>query len=302
MKIDEMSDKELLNELEKRLRIKEADNRESAKLLKQLKEVNEKLNISEAMKSHFISNITNEIVNPFTSILGLSKNILAIKDNDLKKAKQMASLIFSEAFNLDFQLKNIFAAAKIEAGRFVPEFSQVDINALIKSIINDYKYKAEQKQLNIEFKITINTQIKDKLIFITDPEKLKIVLSNLINNSIKYSNATDKIKLEITGTNELLVITIRDFGKGIQEKNIKDIFNRFTKENMQINSMIRGHGLGLSVVKASLDILNGTIDVTSKPGYGSKFVISIPVPRNIDESNTFAIDSNEIFFDDEEIF
>ncbi|NOZ47632.1 MAG: HAMP domain-containing histidine kinase [Chlorobi bacterium] len=300
--MDEMSDKELLNELEKRLRIKEADNRESAKLLKQLKEVNEKLNISEAMKSHFISNITNEIVNPFTSILGLSKNILAIKDNDLKKAKQMASLIFSEAFNLDFQLKNIFAAAKIEAGRFVPEFSQVDINALIKSIINDYKYKAEQKQLNIEFKITINTQIKDKLIFITDPEKLKIVLSNLINNSIKYSNATDKIKLEITGTNELLVITIRDFGKGIQEKNIKDIFNRFTKENMQINSMIRGHGLGLSVVKASLDILNGTIDVTSKPGYGSKFVISIPVPRNIDESNTFAIDSNEIFFDDEEIF
>lgn len=113
-------DEELLEELKKRFENNTRTIEELRNLTEELKQVNKKLEESEALKSHFISNITNEIINPFTSILGLSKTILAVKKEDWKKVISMVSLIHTEAFNLDFQLKNIFVAAKIEAGEIFP--------------------------------------------------------------------------------------------------------------------------------------------------------------------------------------
>ena len=91
--------------------------KENAELARSLSEVNEKLHDSERLKGHFISNISNEIVNPFTSVLALAENIKRLKEGEIPMAHHMAELIFEEAFHLDFQLKNIFAAALIEAGK-----------------------------------------------------------------------------------------------------------------------------------------------------------------------------------------
>jgi signal transduction histidine kinase len=113
--------------------------------------VNAKLAESESLKSHFISNITNEIVNPFTSIVVLSKNILSVKEGDWDKVKRMASLIHSEAFNLDFQLKNIFAAAEIEAGELFMEVSNVKVDLLIEALLESFLPETTKKQLNFEF-------------------------------------------------------------------------------------------------------------------------------------------------------
>ncbi|NOZ45781.1 MAG: HAMP domain-containing histidine kinase [Chlorobi bacterium] len=270
--------------------------------MKQLADVNRKLKEAEAIKSNFISNVTNEIVNPFTSILGLSKNILALKGNNLEKAKSMASLIQSEAFDLDFQLKNIFAAAKFEAGQLTPEYSNVDISSLLKSVMEIYQYKADQKQIWIEFSKKIQSDSEQDLIFITDSEKIKLIVSNLLSNSIKYSNAADKVFIEAIINDNKLVITIKDHGIGIDKKNMEIIFDRFKRANLEINSLIRGHGLGLSVVKASLDILGGTIEVKSKSGQGTQFTLTVPRPEGIRDMDMFAPDSNETFFDNDEIF
>jgi len=116
-----ITDEELLQELEKRFSENKNSIKELQKLTKQLKEVNGRLEESESLKSHFISNITNEIINPFAAILGLSRNILDVKKEDWNKVISMVQMIHSEAFHLDFQLKNIFAAAKLEAGDWMPE-------------------------------------------------------------------------------------------------------------------------------------------------------------------------------------
>jgi len=297
-----ISNKELIKELTKRIENSDGCNETIEKLQKELKHVNKRLTESESLKSHFISNVTNEIINPFSSILGLSKNILAVDDNDIKRIKNMAELIHSEAFELDFQLKNIFTASYIEAGDMVPEFINTDINKLITSIVNTYKYKAEQKQLKIDFFLDFDKSLKNDMFFYTDPEKLRLILSNLLSNSIKYSNAANTIKIKTSIEDKSLIIEVKDYGIGIDKKNLEVIFDRFKRVDSTINSLNTGHGLGLAITKALVDSLDGNIKIASKLGKGTVFNVTIPQPENI-ENKGYSVDGNEFIFDDgDEVF
>lgn len=294
-----LSDKELIQEITKRLQDAISYREIIEKQRDELKIANENLAESEALKSHFISNITNEIVNPFASILGLSKNIIASADSDIVKIKNMAELIHSEAFELDFQLKNIFTAARIEAGQAEPEFIKTDINLLVVSVVSAYKYKAEQKQLKINFNFDLDENLSEGSYFNTDPEKIRLIVSNLLSNGIKYSNAANRIEIKgwIEGNN--LKISVKDYGIGIDPQNLQIIFDRFKRIDSSINSLNPGHGLGLSVTKALLDILNGEIDIKSKRSIGSVFTITIPQAETTD-TDGYALDGNEFIFNDED--
>ena len=295
MNTSQLTKDELIIELEKKIK-------ENNEIYKNLEKTNKKLKDSEALKSNFISNVTNEIINPFSSILGLSKNILATKDNNIIKIKNMAKLIYSEAFDLDFQLKNIFAAAKTESGEIEPEIMNVDINKLILSVLDTFKFKANEKMLSVIFNYDNNIELKNNFFFKTDSNKLKLILSNLLSNSIKYSNAASEIKIKLWIKNKTLSIIVEDNGIGIDKKNLNVIFDRFKRIDTSINSINKGHGLGLSVTKALINILNGEIKVKSKINVGSTFHVSIPEfeATNIDG---IAVDDNEFFFNnDNEIF
>jgi signal transduction histidine kinase len=211
----------------------------------------------------------------------------------------MAELIHSEAFELDFQLKNIFTAARIEAGEAIPEIIKTDINQLVTSIVNAYKYKAEQKQLKIKFSFDLDDKLTEDIYFKTDPEKLRLIISNLLSNGIKYSNAANRIEVKGWMDNSTLKITVKDFGIGIEKKHLDSIFDRFKRIDSSINSLNPGHGLGLSVAKALLDLLNGEIDIVSKRGIGSVFSISIP--QSMEEATQgYANDGNEFIFEEDE--
>lgn len=293
-----LSDEELINELKTRLEENKKSLEELKAMTDELRTVNKRLTESESLKSHFISNITNEIVNPFASILGLSKNILALKPENIIKAKPMAELIFSEAFDLDFQLKNIFSAAKLEAGEALPDFQKVDIKQLVQSVIDAYKFKADQKELSINFGLEISKELETKSYFRTDAEKLKLILSNLMSNGIKYSNAANKVEIQAWMMQGNLKIAVKDYGIGIDPIHLQSIFERFKRIDNTINSVNRGHGLGLSVVKSMLDILNGSIEISSRKNHGSTFTITIPEGLAEDTEGT-ATDGNEFIFDDQ---
>jgi signal transduction histidine kinase len=293
-----ITDELLLNELTKRFDEKEKAINELKSITDELKEVNAKLTASEQLKSHFIANINNEIINPFASVLGLSRSILEVKENDWEKAKYMARLIFVEAHNLDFQLKNIFAAAEIEAGRIYPQISNVDIANLIKGVLEDFENDFKSKKLTPEIINNVNIE-QGKFIFHTDPEKLKLILSNLISNAIKFSKGAKVVITFSQQENSTLVISVRDFGIGISEHNKEIIFDRFTRIDTGINSLNRGHGLGLSVVKAFLELFGGDIKIESKIGEGSLFTIFVPIPDEITDIDGYSSEGNEVFFMDE---
>ena len=292
-----ITDELLIEELKLRFEEKKNSLEKLEKITAELKEVNVKLAESESLKSHFISNITNEIVNPFTSIVVLSKNILSVKEGDWDKVKRMASLIYSEAFNLDFQLKNIFAAAEIEAGDLFMEVSNVKIDLLIEALLESFLPETSKKQLNFEF---IKEGVEgDDFIFKIDSEKFKLILSNLVDNAIKFSKNNRIIVKRWTEEN-LLYISIRDFGIGISENNQNIIFDRFKRLDSGINSLNRGHGLGLSINKALLDFLNGEIHIDSKKNVGTTFTICIPEAEEDTEASS--ADGNDLIFGDDEIF
>ncbi len=291
----QLTEEELLEELRKRMYQCKSSLKQLQELNKELKIANIKLNESESLKSHFLSNVTNEMVNPFASILGLSKAIMEV--NDVDKSKTMAKLIYNEAFNLDFQLKNIFAAAKVEAGQTNIEINNVDINNVIYSIIEMYDYKTKQKNLTINFKYHVSDELADNFLFPTDAEMFKLIVSNILSNGIKFSKASSTIEIKTGIIDEELFVSIRDFGKGIPQAHLERIFDRFEKGNKEINSDNEGYGLGLSITKSYLDILGGSIDLASEEGTGTLIIISIPRPSGpLPEG--LAFDGNEFLFDD----
>ncbi len=295
-----ITDEELIEELRIRMNENLRSLNELKLLASELKVVNKKLEESETLKSHFISNITNEIINPFTSILGLSKAILSVEKENWKKVISMVVLIHSEAFALDFQLKNIFAAAKIEAGEIFPEIGRVDVSGLISSVIESFQVEAKKRKIQFNFKFDEVRNNDSVFYFKTDAEKLKLILSNLICNSLKYSKENGIVNVRAWTLNSELLVSVHDNGIGISEDYQKVIFDRFNRVENTITSVNRGHGLGLSINKALLDILNGEISLQSENGNGAVFTIRIPEAD--EEAYLTASDGNELFFDDKQVF
>ena len=294
-----ITDEILLEELSKRIERYKSALANTSSYNKQLLELNKKLSESESMKSHFISNITKEIINPFASILGLAKSITECADESPEKMKRMAAMIHREAFNLDFQFKNIFAAAEIEAGEIQPIVSVVNIDEMLNGLMQLYSREIAMRKL--EAKLEKENDDGSVLLFKTDGDKLTVVLSNLICNAINFNRQGKKLTVRYGRTpDNQLKISVIDEGLGISEENRKIIFDRFKRLDNGINSINRGHGLGLSINKAYIDLLEGKLLVESKENEGSTFTVVLPESQV--SSNDYSEEGNEVFFGDEEIF
>lgn len=296
-----LSDNELISELENRFSENKKALTELQKRTKELKEVNIKLEESESIKSHFLSHIRNEIINPLSSIIGISKNIVQLPEDKLFKIIDFSKLIHSEAFDLDQQLKNIFAAAEIEAGEANPDFSFVNIKELINEEISNYQTKLIAKKLDIQVDFKDISSENEKQL--SDEIKLRLVFSNILRNAIKFSKEYNKIRISIRVSEKEIILSIKDFGIGISDENLNIIFDRFKKLDNSINSINRGHGLGLSIALAYVNLLNGKIEVVSQIEKGAEFKITLPIIQKDNLNDQSAI-LNEFLFDDEteEIF
>lgn len=257
-------------------------------LLKQVDNLNKKLIESETFKSHFLSNITNEIVNPFASVMGLSKQIMALKEGDLQKAAELAGLIFSEAATLDFLLHNIFMAARLEAGEEKPELAEINLQELIEEVVDKIKYEADNKE--IIFRLHIDPAAGS---IISDREKLGLILLNLLSNSVKFSHSGKQVTISARLKDGSLSIMVEDEGIGMTKEETDRVFDRFHRASPVIQSITPGSGLGLAVVEGLLFILNGKADIDSFPEKGTTVRILLPLerPENIDLED-------ELFFDD----
>lgn len=268
---------------------------EVQELKKEVKTLYKKLEDNENYKSHFLSNMRNSIVNPFSSIMGLSEHIIKVQKHDWKKVIRISALIHSEAYDLDFQFKNIFCAAEVEAGDKTPVPVSISIQDFISKEINSQRFLFRKKNLNwrVEHKGLDND-------FYTDPAFLSLILANLLHNAYKYSTKGGEIHIHTHKTENNLEIYVKDFGIGIADSDKEKIFNRFERINQEINSIDGGHGLGLSTVKMLIELLNGSISVKSTLDEFTEFKLLIPeMEPPIDETSDDDNDDDINFFIEE---
>lgn len=285
-----ITDEELINELRSRFE-------QNRKLMRELKEVNKKLEASEELKSQFLSNIRNEINNPFAAILGLAQNILAMEEKDVEKARKSATLIFQEAFKLDYQLKNIFAAAELEAGEIVPEIHEVNVHRSLQEVVQKFRYKADEKEilLKLSFELEAEMNEEQSFLFFTDSGILQLMLSNLLSNAIEFSAPESVVYISTKRKRDGMSIVVRDHGLGIARADQATIFDRFTQLDQGAAKQYQGHGLGLSVTKALAELLSGNLAVVSEEGAGSIFTLWLPEKESFPEGEDFTMNEDGIF-------
>jgi len=275
---------------------------ESKFYLDQITDLTRKLNDAEAFKSHFLSNIRNAITNPFTSIVGLSEEIIHSEKEAWKKIIMLASLIHGEAINLDFQLNNIFCAAEIESGELIAEPVRTDVNAIIEKIIQKYKLALSRKSVTVTY--SCQYAIRDGVdnFFLTDPRFIDLIIINLLDNSFKFTPAGGNIEISLSRNENNLQINIADTGKGIDANRVNIIFDRFKRLDPAINSIESGHGLGLSIIQYLIELLNGKIELESGRRQGSKFSVTLPEMIMDDNMDGYSMQGNEFIFINNEIF
>lgn len=290
--MSEVSDDFLLTELKNRFLSNTETLQEQRALVAQLEKVNQRLVESEKTQSAFLSNIRNEINNPLTAILGLTHEMMA-GTGSVEQLKISAALVFSESFRLSLQMQNIFTAAELEAGQSKPYIMNVQVKNLIEVTLKSFDHLMKRKGITVDF---ITDVVGEK--FMVDPEKLKVVLSNLIMNAVEYSRENGKIIVVLSRYNDgNLLISVKDNGEGIPHDKIETIFDRFVQLNTGTTKTHQGHGLGLSVVKSLVEFMGGNIEVASKIGEGSNFVVSIPESHSHESLHGQSDDGNEFIFD-----
>jgi signal transduction histidine kinase len=291
--MEQISDDVLLQELNKRFLDTKKALQDMKVMNEKIEKLNSKLAESERMKSNFLSNIRNEINNPLTSILGMARE-LAGPGKDETRRQVMADLIYTEAFELDFQLSNIFMAAELEAGEARLSPAKIGLDAIVNRLVAAFGHKAREKKIVVEILGMPDTQ-DEKLLFTTDPEKLRLIAANLLANAIEFTPDGTRVTLEVKLQDKVLNLAVRDQGQGIPEAERKRLFERFHQLDQGSTKKHRGHGLGLSITKALAEVLGGKVNVSFAPDGGTVVQVSVPELTG-SGGDIFSEDGNEFLF------
>ncbi|MEO8232517.1 MAG: two-component regulator propeller domain-containing protein, partial [Ignavibacteriota bacterium] len=223
------------------------------------------------LKSHFFENLSHEFRTPLTLILGQIETVMSSNIENKEKSKlQVANRNARRLLNLINQLLDL---SKIEAGSMKLNSEQHNIVSFIKSLFYSFESLAEIKKIRLKFETVL-----ENIPVIFDPDKMEKVFNNLLSNAFKFTQAQGEIKIYIKKNDSKFVeIYIRDTGIGIPGNRIKHIFNRFYQVDSSTTRDQEGTGIGLALTVELVELHKGSIDVTSKEGEGSEFIISLPI-------------------------
>lgn len=245
--------------------------------LREMGEVKEKINELNSLKTALLSNISHEFRTPLIGIIGFAD----ILRNEISNSwhLDMISDIYNQAKRLLNTLSLVIRLSQLESKELKPELREINIEDLVKGIIPGFSKRIEDKKLKLEFK-----EPSSKLNCITDLMMLKEIVSNILDNAIKFTDS-GTISIEIGKDTfegrKYISIKITDTGIGIDEEKHQSIFVEFKQGSTGMDKKYGGAGLGLTISKYLVELLNGKILLTSSQGAGSAFTILIP-ETNID--------------------
>ena len=225
------------------------------------------LNSIECLQKDFINNVSHEIKTPISSIQGFAK-LLEADDLSKKERKEYAEIIKEESDRLLYLSTNILKLAKLENQERIMNKTKFNIAEQIRRTISVLEPKWKEK--NIKFNVSLKEQE-----FLGEKDLMYQVWMNIIENSIKFSKQDGQIDVKMKTNQDSIIVEIKDYGIGMEEEEVKKIFDRFYQIDKSHTKP--GAGLGMTIAKRIVELSGGKIEVTSKLNESTTFIVTLPI-------------------------
>ncbi|MCR5502580.1 MAG: GHKL domain-containing protein [Lachnospiraceae bacterium] len=231
----------------------------------------DKMRAVDASRSEFVSNVSHELKTPMTSVKILADSLNSQPDAPAELYREFMADITKEIEREDKIINDLLALVKLSAGASTMNITEVNVNELSEIILKRLRPQARKK--DVELTLTSNREV----IAEADEVKLSLILTNLVENAIKYNREQGRVDVTIDADHQYVTIEVADTGIGIPEEDLEQIYERFYRVDKSHSREIGGTGLGLSITKSCVALHKGVITATSREGEGSTFTVKIPL-------------------------
>jgi PAS domain S-box-containing protein len=247
-----------------------------------LRNVTEKESI-ERVKSDFITIAAHKLRTPTSAIKWLSQGLIDGDNGELSKEQKETTEKISIANQRVIDLvNNLLNSVEIEGGKYLSTPALFDIEEIILSVANELRDLAEKNNISIKMEKT-----EDKMPRIMmDKEKIRIAISDLLDNALRYNNSGGKVSIYLAKKGEDIIVAIKDSGVGIPKKEQEQLFVKFFRGEKALKIDTEGKGLGLFIAKNIIEENGGSIWFESNEGTGSTFFFSLPIKQKYGEYMT----------------
>lgn len=221
---------------------------------------------NEAENRVLISNIAHDLKTPITAVKGYAEGILDGVANTPEKIDKYVKTIYNKANDMDKLINELTLYSKIDTNRIPYNFAKINVTDYFNDCVEEIGLDLEAKNIKLSYENHVDSDV----MIIADPEQLRRVINNIIGNSVKYMNKTSSfIDIRINDVGDFIQVEIEDNGRGIDQRDLPYIFDRFYRADASRNSATGGSGIGLSIVKKIIEDHGGKIWATSKEGDGT---------------------------------
>lgn len=211
---------------------------------------------------------SHELKTPITTLKGLSELLLDFELPEMQRRELLQDL-HEQAVRMERLVGDMLEVSRIEAGRLSLQLSRVDVRPVVEHVCRELETGLAGRHLRCEI-------AEDLPPIWSEAQKLHQVLVNLLTNAIKYSGANTQITLSVQADDSLVRFEVADEGVGIRKEHLPRLFEKFYRVNDPAVRKAAGTGLGLYIVRSLVDTLGGQIEVRSRYGKGTAFIISLP--------------------------
>lgn len=230
----------------------------------------------DQMKKDFIANVSHELRTPISLLQGYTESIVDGIVTEPDEIRDSLAIVLDESKRLNRLVNELLNVARMDAEGLSVEKELQPIQHLLDKMESKYRMQSEELGLTMTFDSN-----NDEQLWNYDMDRMDQVLTNLIDNATRYTQAGDSIKISIDEDSDFNILTITDTGTGIAPEHLKQVFDRFYKVDAARKRGKQGTGLGLFICKMIIEEHGGRIDVESELGKGTSFIIRLPKSKQI---------------------
>ena len=239
---------------------------------KRLKESAEEKVAFDKENKELISNISHDLKTPITAVKGYVEGIMDGVADTPEKMDRYIRTIYNKANEMDRLINELTFYSKIDTNRIPYTFNKIHISDYFEDCVDELSVELDSSGISL----TYFNYLEEDAVVIADAEQLKRVINNIISNSLKYMNKPKGvINIRLRDVGDFIQIEIEDNGKGIAQKDLANIFERFYRTDASRNSSKGGSGIGLSIVKKIMEDHGGQVWATSKEGTGTTMYLAL---------------------------